>query len=224
MDHAVALVQAYLHVNGYFTVTEYPVVEAMRPGLYQTATDLDVLAFRFPHAGHLVPERGKHTSRTLSFGTDPALAVPSDQPDMLIAEVKEGRAELNRGARNPDVLHAALTRFGCCSPEHVESEVAQLLRHGQTTIANGHRVRLAAFGSTVGKSRTCHVVTLGQVIDYLNRFIGFHWDVLHHAQFKDPGFGLLMMLEKARRAQKTDRKSTRLNSSHTDISRMPSSA
>lgn len=28
MDTAVALVQAYLHVNGYFTVTEYPVLEA----------------------------------------------------------------------------------------------------------------------------------------------------------------------------------------------------
>jgi hypothetical protein len=25
MDNAVALVQAYLHVNGYFTVAEYPV-------------------------------------------------------------------------------------------------------------------------------------------------------------------------------------------------------
>jgi hypothetical protein len=29
MDNAVALVRAYLHVNGYFTVTEYPVVEAV---------------------------------------------------------------------------------------------------------------------------------------------------------------------------------------------------
>lgn len=27
MDTAVALVQAYLHVNGYFTVVEFPVLE-----------------------------------------------------------------------------------------------------------------------------------------------------------------------------------------------------
>ena len=27
MDNAVALVQAYLRVNGYFTVVEYPVLE-----------------------------------------------------------------------------------------------------------------------------------------------------------------------------------------------------
>jgi len=30
MDTAVALVQAYLNVNGYFTVVEYPVLEAFR--------------------------------------------------------------------------------------------------------------------------------------------------------------------------------------------------
>lgn len=30
MDNAVALVQAYLHVNGYFTVAEYPVLEVLK--------------------------------------------------------------------------------------------------------------------------------------------------------------------------------------------------
>jgi hypothetical protein len=30
MDICVALVQTYLHVNGYFTVAEYPVLEAFR--------------------------------------------------------------------------------------------------------------------------------------------------------------------------------------------------
>jgi len=141
MDHAVAVVQAYLHVNGYFTVTEHPMVEVMRPGMHQTVTDLDVLAFLFPQAGHLVPKHGKYTSRVMSFGTDPALAVPPgqpDQPDMLIADVNEGQAKLNRGARNPDVSHAALTRYGCCSPEHVEFEVNQFLHHGQTNTANSH--------------------------------------------------------------------------------------
>ena len=28
MDHAVALVEAYLQINGYFTVAEYPVIES----------------------------------------------------------------------------------------------------------------------------------------------------------------------------------------------------
>jgi hypothetical protein len=50
MDTAVALVQAHLQVNGYFAVTECPVVEALRHHGYRTATDLDILAFRFPGA------------------------------------------------------------------------------------------------------------------------------------------------------------------------------
>jgi hypothetical protein len=53
MDNAVALVQAYLQVNGYFTVTEYPVLEAARHGI-EAATDFDVLAYRFPGAGRLL--------------------------------------------------------------------------------------------------------------------------------------------------------------------------
>ena len=48
MDNAVALVQAYLRLNGYFTVSECPVVEPLRPGNVRTMTDLDILGFRFP--------------------------------------------------------------------------------------------------------------------------------------------------------------------------------
>ena len=58
MDPAVALVQAYLQMNGYFTVTEYSVVEAAgRSNQYRMSTDLDVLAVRFPGAGHAVVRR-----------------------------------------------------------------------------------------------------------------------------------------------------------------------
>lgn len=32
MDHAVALVETYMRVNGYFTVTELPVIERMKNG------------------------------------------------------------------------------------------------------------------------------------------------------------------------------------------------
>lgn len=46
MDTAVALVQAYLHINGYFTVTEYALVEVSHRHA-RSRTDLDILAFRF---------------------------------------------------------------------------------------------------------------------------------------------------------------------------------
>ena len=51
MDHAVALVQAYLQANGYFTVAEFPVLEAMEAGGFRSATDVDLIGLRLPRAG-----------------------------------------------------------------------------------------------------------------------------------------------------------------------------
>src|SRR5450759_1248657 len=87
MDHAGTLVKGYLHVNGYFTVFEYPVVEARPCGGFRTAPDLDILAFRFPGA---------------------ALGCGLFCAEMRIGEVQEGKAELNEAARDPAVLQAAL--------------------------------------------------------------------------------------------------------------------
>jgi len=221
MDNAVALVRAYLHVNGYFdvqgctnaaedrmsraaTVTEYPVVEAMRPGDYQVMTDLDVLAFRFPGAGSLVPARGPAAAtHEQMFETDPALGAPAEQADMLIGEVKEGRAELNRAARNPEVLRAVLTRFGCCAREHVPHVVAELVRHGRAVTAGGHGVRLVAFGAVTDATvvRGYEAIALGHVVTFLQAYLQRHWEVLRHAQFKDPAFGFLMTLRKAMQAE-----------------------
>ena len=89
MDHAVAIVDAYLQINGYFTVAEYPVIEALGRQNYGIATDLDILAFRFPGAGCLVPGRA---GREL-FAPDPVLGIEVDRSDMLIGEVRKG--ELN---------------------------------------------------------------------------------------------------------------------------------
>ena len=44
MDTAVSLVQSYLFANGFFTVTEYPILETLTPGDSRTVTDIDVLA------------------------------------------------------------------------------------------------------------------------------------------------------------------------------------
>ncbi len=61
---------------------------------------------------------------------------------MIVAEVKEGRAELNRGARDPRVLEAALVRFGCCDPQVVERVVEELLRRARAATGHGHSIRL----------------------------------------------------------------------------------
>lgn len=203
MDNAVALVQAYLRVNGYFTVSEYPIVESMRRGGYRTATDVDILAFRFPHAGRLVPAPGRAGMDDEDhFAPDPVLGAPADGPDMLVGEVKEGRAVLNAAATDPTVLRVVLVRFGCCRPAEADAVVTQLVRHGVATTALGHRIRIVAFGATVdpeGAGRYA-TVTLGHVVNTLETYLREHWELLRHEDQKDPALGFLATLEKARRA------------------------
>src|SRR5690348_4607764 len=119
MDTSVALVQAYLHVNGYFTVAEYPVLEAFGGDHARTVTDLDILAFRFAGAGHeVIRSRRRHRNIKRGVETDPLLRCSSDRPDMIVGEVKEGAARSNAAMRDPAVIEVALARFGCCPPEH----------------------------------------------------------------------------------------------------------
>jgi hypothetical protein len=200
MDSSVALVQAYLRVNGYFTVTEYPVIASRGDGTYRTATDLDVLALRFPNAGRLVP--GKRPGRDEDhFSVDDALRTSTEHADMLIGEVKEGRAELNEAARDPAVLRAVLAGFGCCSREEAPRIAEELIREGSALLPSGHRIRTAIFASMVGGADTSHqlVISLGHIVQFLRSYVDEHWEVLRHSDTKDPAFGFLMTLAKAER-------------------------
>lgn len=200
MDNAVALVQAFLRLHGYFTVTEFPVVRPSRNGGHECLTDLDVLAFRFGEAGGSCV-RADHPAMSEA---KLLLGVPAEVPDMIIGEVKEGRAELNAAATKRDVLIAALERFGCCERSAVDSVVRELLRHGRTRTRPGHTVRLVAFGALPPghQDSRCHVILLGDVVAHLREYIRRHWDVLQASASKDPGLGMLMTLEKADRGQR----------------------
>ena len=204
MDPAVALVQAYLQMSGYFTVTEYAVVEAVgRSGPYRTSTDLDVLAVRFPGAAHaLVRRRHQRRNDGAVLAPDPALGASADRVDMIVGEVKEGRAELNRGARDPHVLQAVLTRFGCCSAADAPTVVSDLLHRGVSDLPHGHRTRLVAFGTQAPEppGYPCQIILLSHVLSFIQQFLRKHWDILRHAPTKDMALGLLMTLEKVRTA------------------------
>jgi hypothetical protein len=202
MADAVDLVRAYLHVNGYFTVTEYPVLEQRRGGGYRTVTDLDVLAFRFTGAGPVPVTSGPGPLLAPTLPEpDAALGRRRGESDMIVAEVKEGQARLNRAARDPRVLEAALVRFGCCEPAEAEQVVATLLREGEASTGHGHRVRLLAFGSTVpdGGPGGFTTISLGHVLSFLRTHLRDHWDLVQHAQMLDPALGFLSLIEKAER-------------------------
>lgn len=205
MDNAVALVQAYLRVNGYFTVSEFPVIELRRGQGYTAATDLDILAFRFPGAGRLVPhQRGPVAADEDHFAPDPVLGSPTEQPDMLIGEVKEGQAVLNAAAADPAVLRVVLVRFGCCPLQESRRLADTLLRKGVATTPGGHRLRLVAFGSLVNSTsdRSYTQISLVHVLEFLQAYLREHWEVLRHEDPKDPALGFLSLVQKC---QKPDR-------------------
>lgn len=200
MADAVDLVRAYLHVNGYFTVSEYPVLESLRGGGHRMVTDLDLLAFRFGGAGPVGDHaRSKRMAKPVLQEPDPLLGRGRSQSDMIVAEVKEGRAELNRGARDPHVLEAALVRFGCCHQDMVSGVVSKLIRKGVADTGHGHRIRLMAFGATVpqGGPGGYTAIPLGHVVSFLRSHLRENWDIVRHAQITDPALKFLSLLEKA---------------------------
>lgn len=199
MDHAVALVQAYLQLNGYFTSSEYPIIAGTARNGFRTITDIDILAFRFPTGQPLAKGAKKGPAGLDVSVLDPGLAVPGDAIDMIIGEVKEGRVGINSGIRDPEVLKTVVNRFGDVG--HPTQIVQQLLQSGSAEIPPAFSVRLIAFGSFPPGSAVppCRIISLGHVLTFLQSYVRKHWHVLRHLQFKDPAFGFLMTLEKARR-------------------------
>lgn len=199
VDTAVGLVQSYLYMNGYFTVTEYPVMELVADGEVRTVTDVDVLALRFPGAGRFDP--GDSESRAVE--PDPNLDVDPDRVDLIIGEVKEGRAELNRAARSPEVLRAALARFGRLDAESADRLVADLISSGEAIHPAGLRVRLLAFGSRPPHSDdgSHRWILLGDIATYMRRVMLDNWPGVAAIQSKDPVLSLMILLEKAARGE-----------------------
>ncbi len=73
---------------------------------------------------------------------------------------------------------------------------------------SGHQARLCVVG-TGGGGRPPGValsLSLGHVVEFLQDYIREHWEVLGQAQFKDPAFGFLITLEKARRDGRATRR------------------
>lgn len=206
MDTAVALVQAYLRLNGYFTVAEFPILTTAGHGptsSLRSATDIDMLAVRFPGARHQMAHGTRDGDHIPAADVDAALRVPADSADMLIGEVKEGEATLNAAATDPAVIRAVLARFGCCRADDAADSAARLVREGSVYLRNGHQVRLAAFGSRApndrGSTRVALCLTFDHILAHLRSYVREHWDELRAGGTKDSTLGLLLLQEKAQR-------------------------
>lgn len=200
MDTAVSLIQAYLYANGYFTITEYPILEQIGSGTPRQVTDIDVLAVRFPGAGAIDPDL---ETSGITLQPDPELDLTEDMIDVIIGEVKEGAAELNKAARDPAVLTAVCARIGRISPEITEGIVADLIATGTATYPAGIRLRQMVFASRPPTQR--HVpytwISLGHITLWMRNQIREHWDEIKTVQSKDPALGFMILREKAERGE-----------------------
>jgi hypothetical protein len=205
MDTGVALVNAYLRFNGYVVMPEQPIlVGEGKPWRYHTATDIDIIAVRFPNAAVVVPRNRPQIARAsddLQLEVDPLLGVREGAVDVLIAEVKEGRPRLNAALREADVLYAALRRVDPGFDEPIEKAVARLIEHGAATLKAGGRkwrIRLAAFGDgePIREGGTFTVIPLQQVMLYVMKCMEEHREVWRDVQFGDPVLDMLHLLDK----------------------------
>jgi hypothetical protein len=202
MNTIVALVGAYLRFNGYVTVPEQPVlIGEGKPYRYHTATDVDILAVRFPNAAVVVPRMQGQVGDDLHLDIDPVLDLEKDTVDVIIGEVKTGRPRLNDGLREPDVLYATLRRVDPGFDVPLEDTIVKLIRHGEARTRSAGkkwRFRLAAFGegSPGLDGGPFMVIQLRQVASFLMQTMREHHEVWKDAQFGDAVLDLLHVLDK----------------------------
>ena len=197
MDASVAIAAAYLQLNGYFVLTELPVQVAERQA-YRTATDLDLLAVRLPHAAEVIPGRSAH-ARDLLLGQDPRLETDPGRTEILIAEVKRGRGRINEGYHEPAVLRFALRRTGCCPSDMIDGHVAALAHRGsiETRTAEGHpcRIRLASFAGEPAPVPGGLSVDLAHCVAFIRERLDRYRGPLRGAYFRDPVLNLLGLID-----------------------------
>jgi len=202
MNAGVRLVQSYLYLNGYFTVSELPVLRQKRGGDFEEVTDLDVLALRFPRAEYVVPRGRAGPGDDLRMGVDPVLVTDDTVMDVIIGEVKEGKARVNETLRSPAALETALRRVGCCPEDLMSRTVTDLARRGEATLSTEEagipaRIRLVAFGSgATGDRNGYEVVSLKHIAHFLRAHLDRYHEVLQPADLGDTALGLLHLLRK----------------------------
>lgn len=204
MNAGVRLTQSYLYLNGYFTVTELPVIRQGRGGQYREVTDLDLLGIRYPRAEWVVPRGRPGEGRDLRIRSDPLLVQDREVVDVIIAEVKEGKARINDTLRTRDALQTALRRVGCCPEALLDRKTEELQQVGSAELA-GHeagiptRIRLVAFGAGESGVRDgFEVISLQHVARFIDELLDRYHDVLTPADLGATPLGLLHLLRKLR--------------------------
>jgi hypothetical protein len=198
MDIAVNLVESYLRLNGYLTLTEVDVQQPGPGGKYESITDVDVLAVRYPGDLFAVDVDHAWDGRLLLI-KDPGLFLAERMVDVIVGEVKQGPARLNPAITRHEVLHQMLRRLDWIYEEGVGRTVEELQEAGisESPGRSGAviRTRLVAFGAHPGEPNV-NTIPLGHVLAQVVGFLERFEDVLRPSQFGEPAPALLHLLVK----------------------------
>jgi len=196
MDITVDLVESYLRLTGYLTLSEYEVQRRDGDGRYKAVTDIDIMALRLPGAVYV---GDPHDDYALLQLDDPVLGLEEDMIDVIIGEVKQGPAELNAGIKDHVALHSMLRRvewlYGSRLDDVIEGVQRDLSHRAPARTGGIVRTRLVAFGRSPVVSE--NVVSLGHIISTLLAFFEEHEDAFRPVQFRQSAPAFLRLLLKA---------------------------
>ncbi len=198
MDIAVNLVENYLRLTGYMTLSEFEVQRRDKKGRFKTVTDIDIMAIRFPGDVYLGDPHQPRDCEMLVID-DPVLGLHDDTIDVIVGEVKQGQAELNPGMKDHGVLHSMLRRVEWIYGVDLDEVIQGLQRktvHTAPSKGGGQiRTRLVAFGRS--RQSDVNTISLSHIVTTMLTFFEEHEDAFKPIQFREPAPAFLRLLLKS---------------------------
>jgi len=198
MDVATDLVEAFLRSNGYMTLSELPIQALNKRGDWETVTDVDILAIRFPGRVFMADPHSDEQADYLEVPGVP-LFLEEDTIDVIIGEVKQGEARFNPSIAKHHTLRTALHRLAWIySKGDLAQVVGDLNEKGVCyTPARGGgtvRTRLVAFGQA--DEVTMNIIPIGVILERSVGTLDSHEELLRSARSSSAAASMLKLLHK----------------------------
>jgi hypothetical protein len=198
VDAASGLVEVFLRVNGYLTLSEWQIQALNARREWETITDVDILGVRFPGDVYLADSHDPEVKSTLRVSGELLMLEP-DTIDVIVGEIKEGEAVFNLAMKRHETLHTVLHRLSWLYANgdlaEVVSDLARVGTNHTTAPGDGRiRTRLVAFGQT--PEVTVNMVPVSRILEQAVALLAAHDDLLRSARFSNPVAATLKLLHK----------------------------
>ncbi len=198
MDVATDLVEVFLRSNGYLTLSELQIQSLNKRGDWETVTDVDILALRFPGRVFIADAHDPALAAELEVPGVP-LFLEEDTVDVIVGEVKQGEAAFNPSLTKHETLHTALHRLSWIYSDGDLDRIVEDLRDRGVcyTPARGGgtvRTRIVAFGQA--SEVTMNVIPLQVIIERAFGALESHDALLRSARSSSPAAAMLKLLHK----------------------------